>query len=88
MQPIAIAICLTHEGFGAVILAFDKAIGNAYRQKLEKGENFLSPILEGRERLAHLGRPMQLDLLDPGIEFLWWPTLSGSPAYSVKGSMV
>jgi hypothetical protein len=47
MAPMAIAIGLTHESFGTIVLAFDKAIGKAQRQKLEKGENFVSPILEG-----------------------------------------
>jgi hypothetical protein len=52
MLPIAIAISLTHQSFGAVILAFHKAIRNARWQKLEKRENFLSPIFESGERFA------------------------------------
>ncbi len=68
MQTIAIAIGLTHQGFGPIVFPFDKAIGNAQGQKLEKGEDFLSPILEGGERFAHLLRPMELDLLDPDIQ--------------------
>jgi hypothetical protein len=44
IQPIAIAIALTHKGFGTVILALDKAIGNAYRQKLEKREAFCQQL--------------------------------------------
>jgi hypothetical protein len=60
MVPIAIAISLAHDGFGAVVLAFHKAIRKARGEKLEKGENFLPPILEGREGFAHLLRPLLL----------------------------
>ena len=79
MLPIAIAVCLTHDGFGAILLAFHKAIGTTRWQKLEKGKNFLSPILECRERLAHLVRPLLLDMLNPGIEF------SGGSGHSRRG---
>ena len=41
MEPTAIAIALAHDGFGAVVLAFHKAIGNARRQKLEKAWLFI-----------------------------------------------
>jgi hypothetical protein len=47
MESIARAIGLTHERFGAVVFAFHKAMGNARGQKLEKGEDFLSPIPKG-----------------------------------------
>ena len=68
MLPIAVAICLTHQSFGAVILAFHKAIGNARWQKLEKRENFLSPIVESGERFAQRIGTLQVHFLDPGIE--------------------
>lgn len=42
-MPIALAIGLTHERFGAIVLAFDKAIADARGQEREKGENFLPP---------------------------------------------
>ena len=44
MVPIAVAISLTHQSFGAVILPFHKAIGKACWQKLEKRENFVPPV--------------------------------------------
>ena len=70
MLAITIAIALTHQCFGAIVFAFHEAIGNARGQKLEKRENFLSPILKSRERFAHVIRSRLVDLLDPGIEFL------------------
>ena len=52
------------------MLAFHKAIGNARWQKLEKRENFQSPIVESGERFAQRIRSLPLHLLDPGIELL------------------
>ncbi len=69
MVPIAIAITLPHHGFGAIVLAFHKAMRKACGQKLEKGENFLSPILKSGEGFPQVLRPMPLNLLDPGIQF-------------------
>src|SRR5436305_595861 len=68
MLPIAIAISLTHKSFGAVVLTFDKTIGNAGGEKLEKGENFLSPVFECRERFAQMLRSQRLNFLDVWIE--------------------
>ena len=70
MVPIAVAISLTHQRFGAVILAFHKAMRDARWQKLEKRENFLSPILESGERFAQRIRSVLLHVLDPGIKLL------------------
>ena len=70
MRAIAIAIPLSHHGFGAVVLAFYKAIGNARGQKLEEGENFVSPVLKGGEGFAQRLRPNRVNFLDPGIELL------------------
>jgi hypothetical protein len=36
MATIAVAIALRHEGFGAIVLAFNEAIGEASRQKVKK----------------------------------------------------
>ncbi len=68
MQTISVAIRLTHHGFGAGVLAFHKAIGQARRQKLEKGENFVSPILEGRQEFSQGIGSVVFDLLDPGVQ--------------------
>ncbi len=70
MVPIAVAISLTHQSFGAVILPFHKAIGKACWQKLEKRENFVPPVFEGREGFAQRLTPKRLNFLNPAIQFL------------------
>jgi hypothetical protein len=52
MTAIAVAIPLAHQSFGAIILAFHKAIGEARRQKVKEGQNFPSPVAEGRQVLS------------------------------------
>jgi subtilisin-like proprotein convertase family protein len=47
MEAITMAVALTHQRFGAIVLAFNKPIRKASREKLEKGQNFLSPIHKG-----------------------------------------
>ena len=47
VTAIAIAIALTHQGFGAIILAFYKAIRKACGQKIKEGQNFPPPVAEG-----------------------------------------
>jgi len=69
MQTIAVAISLTHQGFGAIVLAFHKPIGKAHGQKLKKGENFVSPILEGRQGFSQGIWTVLFHLLNPSIQF-------------------
>ncbi len=63
MLTIAIAIALTHQRFGAIVLAFDKAIGKASGQEVKKGQNFLSPVRKSREERKEepvlLNKPLQ-----------------------------
>ena len=68
MRAIAIAIALAHDGFGAVVLALHKAIGNTHGQKLEKGEDFVSPVFKGRESFAQRLKPKRLVSRNPGIQ--------------------
>jgi hypothetical protein len=35
---------LAHQRFGAIVLAFHKAIGEARGQEVKEGQNFLSPV--------------------------------------------
>jgi hypothetical protein len=58
MLAIAVAICLTHQGLAAIVLAFHEAVRNAGRQKLEKRQDFLSPIYEVGKRFAQGIRPV------------------------------
>lgn len=68
MATIAIPVALTHEGFGAIILAFDEAVGEASRQKIKEGQDFSSPITKGGESFAHLRRAIVFDGGNPGIQ--------------------
>jgi hypothetical protein len=67
MTAIAIAIPLTHQGFGPIILAFDKAIGEVRGQKIKEGQNFPSPVAEGRQGCAQLFGAVAFDGSDPRV---------------------
>jgi hypothetical protein len=69
MLTIAISIRLAHQGFRAIIVAFHKPVGDAERHKREKGEDLLSPLLDGGERFAQGLWPLLLNLLNPAIQF-------------------
>ncbi len=47
VETIAIAIGLAHDGFGAIVLAFDKAITQARGQEVKERENFVAPVAKG-----------------------------------------
>ena len=47
MMAIAIAIALTHQSFGAIVLAFHKAIGEPCWQKIKEGQDLLPPVAKG-----------------------------------------
>jgi hypothetical protein len=49
MLMVAIAVALTHEGFGAIVLAFHEAVGEAGGQKVKEGQDFAAPVAEGRQ---------------------------------------
>src|SRR5947209_5916004 len=68
MTAIAIAIPLTHQSFGAIILAFDKAIREARGQKVKEGQDFLPPVAKGRQGGAQFGGTLAFDGSDPGIQ--------------------
>src|SRR5438067_13772678 len=56
VTTVAIAISLTHQGFGAIVLAFDKAITQANGQEVKEGQNFRAPVAKGRQSFAQFGR--------------------------------
>jgi hypothetical protein len=68
VPSIAIAVALAHQRFGAVVVALDKAIGEAHGQKVKEGENFLAPVTKGRQRLAQFFGSKAFDGSDPRIQ--------------------
>jgi hypothetical protein len=47
MATVAIAVPLTHQGFGAIVLAFHKAMTQANGQEVKEREDFVVPIAKG-----------------------------------------
>jgi len=48
---------LAHEHFGPIVLPFHQAIGEVKRKKLNKGQDFLPPVTEGRKGRAQFRWP-------------------------------
>src|SRR5216683_2151371 len=68
MATIAIAIALTHEGFGAIVLAFHEAVREASRQKVKEGQDFSPPVAESRQGFAQFCRAVALHRSNPRIQ--------------------
>jgi len=65
---ITVAVTLAHQGFGTIVLAFHKAITQAQRQKVNKGQDFLPPEAYGGQGFVHFRRPLSGDAGDPDIQ--------------------
>jgi hypothetical protein len=76
VTSVGITIALTHQGFGAIVLPFHKAIGEARGQKVKEGENFLAPMAKGRQGFAQFGGPVAFDSSYPSLPLLWLPKRS------------
>ena len=68
MATITIAVALTHEGFGPVVLAFHETVREARRQKVKEGQDFVPPVAEGRQSFAQLFGASGLDGSHPTIQ--------------------
>jgi hypothetical protein len=65
---IAVAIGLSHDGFGPIVFALHRAIGKASGQETKERQDLHLPVEEGGKRFAHVFRPVLVNMLDPGIQ--------------------
>jgi hypothetical protein len=59
VTTVSITIPLAHQGFGAIVLAFHKAVTQARWQTVKESENFMPPIVEGKALRNSFG-PLRL----------------------------